>query len=91
MTCAAQRRLPRASTRKVKAIVFPAQAERSYQAELEAFVNAGEVDRDQHLLTREKFSIAYLGKLGDFVGRVYRYQRGDRTIGLTTHPKLLSL
>jgi len=46
------------------------------------------MDRDQHLLTREKFSIAYLGKLGDYVGRVYNYQRGDRQIGLTSHPKL---
>ena len=44
------------------------------------------MDRDKHLLTREKFSIAYLGKLGDYVGRVYNYQRGDRQITLRSHP-----
>ena len=46
------------------------------------------MDRDRHLLTREKFSIAYLGKLGDFVGRVYNYQRGDRTFSMQDHPEL---
>ena len=46
------------------------------------------MDRDKHLLTREKFSIAYLGKLGEFVGRVYNYQRGDRLITPREHPKL---
>ena len=46
------------------------------------------MDRDRHLLTREKFSIAYLGKLGDFVGRVYNYQRGDRTFTPASHPRL---
>ena len=49
------------------------------------------MDRDRHLLTREKFSIAYFGKLGDFVGRVYNYQRGERQITLTSHPKLWHL
>ena len=46
------------------------------------------MDRDRHLLTREKFSIAYLGKLGDFVGRVYNYQRGDRVLSIQDHPEL---
>jgi len=46
------------------------------------------MDRDRQLLTREKFSIAYFGKLGDYVGRVYHYQRGERTFGLTSHPRL---
>ena len=46
------------------------------------------MDRDRTLLTREKFSIAYFGKLGDFVGRVYNYQRGDRQITVETHPAL---
>ena len=46
------------------------------------------MDRDKHLLTREKFSIAYMGKLGDFVGRVYNYQRGDRQITPDTYPNL---
>ncbi len=44
------------------------------------------MDRDQHLLTREKFAIAYLGTLGDYLGRVYRYRRGERQITPTTHP-----
>ena len=48
--------------------------------------NQAAMDRDAQLLTREKFSIAYLGKLGDYVGRVYRYQRGDRTCTPDTHP-----
>ena len=46
------------------------------------------MDRDRHLLTREQFSIAYLGKLGSYVGRVYNYQRGDRQLSLQQHPKL---
>lgn len=46
------------------------------------------MDRDKHLLTREKFSIAYMGKLGDFVGRVYNYQRGERQVTPTSHPDL---
>ena len=46
------------------------------------------MDRDRTLLTREKFSIAYLGKLGDFVGRVYNYQRGDRLLDHESHPQL---
>ena len=46
------------------------------------------MDRDKHLLTREKFSIAYYGKLGDFVGRVYNYQRGDRCFTPDSHPRL---
>jgi hypothetical protein len=48
------------------------------------------MDRDEQLLTREKFSIAYLGKLGDYVGRVYNYHRGDRQISLTEHPRVWS-
>ena len=44
--------------------------------------------RDETLLTREKFSIAYFGKLGDFVGRVYNYQRGDRQLSPETQPQL---
>lgn len=46
------------------------------------------MDRDAHLMTREKFNIAYLGKLGDFVGRVYAYQRGDKQFTAKTHPHL---
>jgi hypothetical protein len=44
--------------------------------------------RDAQLMTREKFAVAYLGTIGDYVGRVYRYQRGDRQITPTAHPTL---
>jgi hypothetical protein len=39
----------------------------------------GAKDRDRNLMTREKFAIHYEGKLGDFVGRVFQYQRGEKT------------
>lgn len=44
--------------------------------------------RDQALMTREKFAIHYGGKLGDFVGRVFQYQRGDRILGPAFVPDL---
>lgn len=40
------------------------------------------------LMTREQFSIAYLGKLGDFIGRCYNYQQGDATFTTKSHPLL---
>lgn len=42
------------------------------------------------MMTREKFAIAYLGRLGDFVGQCYNYQRGDATYHFTTqtHPSM---
>lgn len=46
------------------------------------------MERDKNLMTREKFQIHYEGKLGDFVGRVYNYQRGERTFTPLTHPEL---
>jgi hypothetical protein len=46
------------------------------------------MDRDRSLMTREKFAIHYEGKLGDFVGRVYAYQRGERQFSPTSHPHL---
>ncbi len=45
-------------------------------------------DRDKTLMTREKFAIHYEGQLGDFVGRVYGYQRGQRTFTPESHPGL---
>ena len=48
----------------------------------------GAMERDKSLMTREKFAIHYEGKLGDFVGRVYGYQRGERTFSPLTHPYL---
>lgn len=40
------------------------------------------------LMTREQFAIAYEGKLGQYVGRVYNYQRGQRHFTPKTHPIL---
>lgn len=45
-------------------------------------------DRDKDLMTREKFAIHYEGQLGDFVGRVYGYQKGQRTFNHLSHPSL---
>ena len=44
--------------------------------------------RDIKLMTREKYVIHYLGQLGDFVGRVFPFQRGDRKFSAGTHPDL---
>ena len=44
--------------------------------------------RDEKLMTKEKFAIHYGGKLGDFVGRVYPFQRGQRVFNSGTHPFL---
>lgn len=44
--------------------------------------------RDEQLMTREKFAIHYKGQLGDFVGRVFNYQRGQRTFNAESHPHL---
>lgn len=42
------------------------------------------------LMTKEQFAIAYLGRLGDFVGRCYNFQRGDpgTTFTPVSHPEL---
>ena len=45
-------------------------------------------ERDRDLMTREKFAIHYEGQLGDFVGRVYGYQKGQRTFNHLSHPNL---
>ncbi len=44
--------------------------------------------QDRTLLTKEKFEIAHHGALGDFVGRVFKYQRGDVQFGPGSHPVL---
>jgi hypothetical protein len=44
--------------------------------------------RDQTLMTREKFEIHYNGQLGDFVGRVFNYTRGECQFSTGTHPQL---
>lgn len=45
-------------------------------------------ERDKHLMTREKFAIHYEGKVGDFVGSVFGYQRGQRLFTPQSHPEL---
>lgn len=40
------------------------------------------------LMTRERFEIAWRGRLGSFVGRVYNYGRGERQFSPGTHPWL---
>lgn len=42
--------------------------------------------RDEKLMTREKFAIHYGGKLGDFVGRVFNFQQGQRVFDAKSHP-----
>lgn len=46
--------------------------------------------RDQKLMTREKYEIHYNGQLGDFVGRVFNFNRGDCVFDANTHPFLFS-
>ena len=40
------------------------------------------------MMTREQFAVSWLGRLGEFVGRVYNYQRGDRLFDAASHPQL---
>lgn len=46
--------------------------------------------RDASLMTREKYEIHYNGQMGDFVGRVFNFSRGDRTFNASTHPSLFN-
>lgn len=50
--------------------------------------DASAKERDRELMTREKFAIHYEGKLGDFVGRVFQFQRGEKVFDAGTHPDL---
>jgi hypothetical protein len=45
-------------------------------------------ERDKTLMTREKYQIHYLGQIGEFVGSVYNFQRGQRVFDATSHPEL---
>lgn len=45
-------------------------------------------ERDRSLMTREKYAIHYEGKLGDFVGRVFNFERGDRHFSSRSYPEL---
>lgn len=44
--------------------------------------------RDKELMTREKYEIHYNGQMGDFVGRVFNYSRGQRVFDRSSHPEL---
>ncbi len=45
-------------------------------------------ERDKRLMTKEKYAIHYNGKMGEFVGHVYNYQRGQRVFNAQSHPDL---
>jgi hypothetical protein len=47
-------------------------------------------ERDKKLMTREKYEIHYNGQLGDFVGRVFNYSRGQRIFDRGSHPELFA-
>lgn len=47
-----------------------------------------EEEMDKTLMTSEKFQIAHYGKMGDFVGRVFNYQRGSVQFTPQSHPEL---
>jgi hypothetical protein len=44
--------------------------------------------RDKELMTREKYEIHYNGQMGDFVGRVFNYSKGQRVFDRASHPHL---
>jgi hypothetical protein len=45
-------------------------------------------ERDAALMTREKYEIHYNGRMGDFVGRVFSFNRGERVFDRVSHPEL---
>jgi hypothetical protein len=47
-----------------------------------------QMTRDRKLMTKEKFGIAYEGRIGRYVGSVFNYQRGQRQFSTETHPDL---
>lgn len=44
--------------------------------------------RDRLLMTKEKYQIHYNGQMGEFVGHVYNYQRGQKTFDCASNPEL---
>lgn len=44
--------------------------------------------RDKKLMTAEKFLIHYEGKMGDFVGKVFNYEKGSSFFTPVSHPQL---
>jgi hypothetical protein len=47
-------------------------------------------ERDKNLMTKEKYAIHYNGQMGEFVGHVFNYQKGQKVFDVATHPKLFS-
>lgn len=47
-----------------------------------------EMEQDRRIMTREKFSISYEGKLGKYVGSCFEYTPGDWTFTPETHPDM---
>lgn len=47
--------------------------------------DAQEMAQAEGLMTAEKFAIAYKGQMGEYVGRVYDYQRGQMQFTTRTH------
>lgn len=45
-------------------------------------------EMDKALMTREKYAIHYMGQIGDFVGRVFNYSRGQVQFSSGTNPEL---
>lgn len=50
--------------------------------------SAEDEEQDRSLMTNEKFVIAHLGQLGDFVGKVFNYQRGGTQFHAGNWPEL---
>lgn len=46
------------------------------------------MERDRNLMTKEKWQIHYQGKIGEFVGHVYNYQRGESVFTAASNPEL---
>lgn len=44
--------------------------------------------RDKKLMTTEKYLIHYEGQMGDFIGKVFNYARGQATFDAGSHPDL---
>jgi hypothetical protein len=47
-------------------------------------------ERDIRLMTKEKYEIHYNGQMGDFVGRVFNFSRGERVFDRSSHPALFN-
>jgi hypothetical protein len=50
--------------------------------------NERTMKQDQTLMTTEKFQIAYHGQIGEYIGSVFKYRRGQRLFTPQSHPDL---